>query len=129
MLKRRIIPTLFGLAIVFALAGLRLADPYPVQVVRNIAFDYVQQLAPRPKSDAPVRVVDIDDPSLAAIGQWPWPRNLLATLTNRLGEMGAAAIGYDVLFPEPDRMSPAHVAAGIPPWALGAIKPNLADYD
>jgi adenylate cyclase len=127
MLRRRIFPALFGLAIVVLLTLLRLGDPYPVQVVRGIAFDFFQQLSPRAKTDSPVRVVDIDDASLTAIGQWPWPRNVLATLTSRLGEMGAAAIGYDVLFPEPDRLSPARIA-GLPAWALGANS-KLADYD
>ena len=127
MLKRRIFPALFGLAIVVLLTLLRAADPYPVQVVRGIAFDFFQQLSPRAKADSPVRVVDIDDASLTAIGQWPWPRNILATLTTRLNEMGAATIGYDVLFPEPDRLSPARIAA-LPAWALGANS-KLADYD
>lgn len=125
--QRRIAPTVFGLGIVAALTLLRVADPYPVQVARGIAFDLFQQLAPRQKADLPVRVVDIDEASLAAIGQWPWPRNVLATLTERLGEMGAAAIGYDILFPEPDRLSPAHLAASLPPAQAGTTP--LPDYD
>ena len=126
--RRRIMPTVLGLAIVLALALLRLADPYPVRVARETAFDFFQQLAPRPKADFPVRVVDIDEASLAAIGQWPWPRSVLATLTGRLNELGAATIGYDVLFPEPDRLSPSRLAASPLTWAAGP-KAGLADYD
>ena len=47
----------------------------------------------------------VDDESLAVFGQWPWPRTRLAELTNKLGELGAAAILYDFIFAEPDRMT------------------------
>ncbi|MDR2175383.1 MAG: adenylate/guanylate cyclase domain-containing protein [Synergistaceae bacterium] len=50
-------------------------------------------------------LVDIDDGSLAAVGQWPWPRTILAELLARIAEGGAAAIGVDILMPEPDRTS------------------------
>jgi adenylate cyclase len=69
-----------------------------------MGFDFYQRLQPRAGADSPVRIVDIDDASLARLGQWPWPRATLATLTSRLTELGAASIGYDVLFPERDRL-------------------------
>ena len=128
MLRRRVIPTLLGIGIIVALAVLRLSDPYPVRVARETAFDFFQQLDPRPKGDFPVRVVDIDEASLKAIGQWPWPRNMLATLTTRLGELGAAAIAYDVLFPEPDRLSPSRIAMTPLAWANNTAA-ALPDYD
>lgn len=129
MIRRRVLPAAIGLLIVLALAVLRLADPYPVQLARESAFDVLQQIRPRPHSDAPVRVIDIDEASLAAIGQWPWPRSILATLTQRLGELGAAAIGYDVLFPEPDRLSPSRLEQSPLTWAGLYKGPPLADYD
>ena len=104
MIARRIWPTFWGLLLVAALVLLRLADPLPVSTIRDMGFDLEQRLLPRAATDSPVRVVDIDETSLKAIGQWPWPRSVLATLTTRLGELGAASIGYDVLFPEPDRL-------------------------
>jgi adenylate cyclase len=121
----RLLPALTGLLIVLLLAGVRIADPYPVQVLREIALDFYQRLQPRPSAAYPVRVVDIDEPSLAEIGQWPWPRDRLAAITDRLTELGAAAIGFDVLFPEPDRMSPARIAAELP----GVDVTTLPDYD
>ncbi len=129
MLRRRLLPTLLGLLLIALLVALRAADPYPLQVARATAFDFFEQLSPRPKADTPVRVVDIDEASLKAIGQWPWPRNVLATLTQRLGELGAAAIGFDVLFAEPDRLSPSRLALSPLAWAGLAKGPPLADYD
>lgn len=113
MLKRRLVPVLFGLALVVGLVLLRAVDPYPVQVVREIAFDTYQRLKPRAPADFPIRVVDIDEAALAELGQWPWPRDRLAALVDRLTELGAAAIAFDVLFPEPDRMSPRRLGTGV----------------
>ena len=59
-------------------------------------------------------IVDIDEASLQALGQWPWPRTLLAELVARLQQAGAAAIAFDVIMAEPDRMSPAAVANTLP---------------
>src|SRR5690349_15164267 len=106
MFRRRLLPGLFGLLIVLALMGLRAADPFPVEVVREIAFDLYQRLKPREiPAEPPVRVIDVDEASLASLGQWPWSRDHLAALVDRLTELGASAIIFDMLFPEPDRMS------------------------
>ncbi len=122
---RRLLPIFAGLVVVALLTLLRISDPFPVQVMREIAFDFYQRLHPRPAADFPVHVIDIDEKSLAALGQWPWPRDRLATLTDRLTEMGAAAIGFDILFPEADRMSPSRIAATLP----GVDVTTLPDYD
>ena len=93
--------------LLFALVPLRLADPRPLQELRIRAFDFFQVLRPRPQEIRPVVIVDIDEASLKAIGQWPWPRTTVADLVTQITQLGAVAIGFDVIFPEPDRMSPA----------------------
>ena len=50
-------------------------------------------------------VVDIDDVSLSAAGQWPWPRYRMASLVKAVTAGKPAAIGLDILFSEPDRTS------------------------
>jgi adenylate cyclase len=101
--------SLVGLASIAVLLFVRVLDPYPVRSIREIAFDQFQRFAPRAYQDVPVRIVDIDEASLRDYGQWPWPRTLLAEIVERLNELGAAAIVFDILFVEKDRLSPSSV--------------------
>jgi adenylate cyclase len=78
--------------------------------LRLALFDSYQAIAPRVRASAPAVIVAIDEKSLNGLGQWPWPRTMIAELIDAIGETGPAAIGLDVLMPEPDRMSPAKMA-------------------
>ena len=98
------------LALLIALAVLRVADPAPVQELRVRVFDTFQRIEPRVKTARPVTIIDIDEKSLAKYGQWPWPRTRIADMVINLSRLGAAAIALDVLFPEPDRLNPDAVA-------------------
>jgi adenylate cyclase len=105
-----------GAAILIGALALRAVDPLPLQQLRNLTFDSYQRLKPREYDPAaPVVIAAIDEKSLDTFGQWPWSRATLARITDRLTELGAAAIALDVIFAEPDRTSPAAVAANLPP--------------
>ncbi len=78
----------------------------PFSRLDTMVFDTYQRLKPRVWGNAPVTIVDIDENSLKRIGQWPWPRTVIADLTDRLGSMGAVTIVFDMVFSEPDRTSP-----------------------
>src|SRR5262245_28519864 len=54
-----------------------------------------------------VVIVDVDERSLAAIGQWPWRRDLVGSLLARLRDLGASTIALDLIFAEPDRSTAA----------------------
>ncbi|MBR0784599.1 CHASE2 domain-containing protein [Bradyrhizobium iriomotense] len=101
---------LMCLALLVAFAGARLWDPPPIQELRLRTFDMFQLIDPRHKTMRPVAIVDIDDKSLAKLGQWPWPRTQIADLIQNLTSNGAVAIGFDVVFSEPDRLNPDLVA-------------------
>lgn len=102
-------------AVLAVLSGLRQADPLVLQRIRLVAFDTFQKWHPAAFDPGlPVRIVDIDEASLAALGQWPWPRSDLARLIDRLDGAGAAAIAFDMVFPEPDRLSPQAIAPRLP---------------
>jgi adenylate cyclase len=99
-----------ALILLVAIAALHLVDPPPLQELRLRIFDVFQQLRPRDAQQRPVVIVDIDEKSLKTIGQWPWPRTRVADLVNHLAKMGALVIGFDIIFSEPDRMSPGLAA-------------------
>ena len=98
------------LLIVLIGAALMIASPLPLQGLRNNMFDQYQRWQPRVQQDAPVRIIDIDEESLHRLGQWPWPRSRIAAMVQRMRHAGAAAIGFDVVFSEPDRTSPQAMA-------------------
>jgi adenylate cyclase len=116
---RRLLAGALGAAAVALLLVLRAGDPAPLEIARLKAFDLYQKLEPRPYREAPVRVVDIDEASLAEYGQWPWPRTILAELVDRLTDAGAAAVVFDMVFSEPDRTSPARI---------GRLWPDTPDF-
>src|SRR5271155_4431160 len=99
-----------GLVVTALLLVVQLFDFNFAVELRNLIFDVYQRTSPRSYESAPVKVVDIDDATLAKLGQWPWPRTDVARLTRLLADAGAASIAYDVVFSEPDRTSPAHIA-------------------
>ncbi|MET4388398.1 adenylate cyclase [Bradyrhizobium sp. F1.4.3] len=101
---------LMCLVLLIAFAGIRVWDPPPVQELRLRTFDMFQLIDPRHKAVRPVTIVDIDDKSLARLGQWPWPRTQIADLILNLTHNGAVAIGFDVVFSEADRLNPDLVA-------------------
>jgi adenylate cyclase len=96
--------------LLLALVPLRVIDPLPLEEVRLRTFDFYQRLRPRQPVARPVAIVDIDEASLKEIGQWPWPRTIVADLVTQLTQLGAVAIAFDVIFAEPDRMSPSIAA-------------------
>ena len=107
LIVRRILIGAIPFVVLAAVLALRVWDPLALQELRWLAFDTYQRLAPRIYDPGlPVKIVDVDDESLARIGQWPWPRTHLADLVERLAASGAAAIAFDVVFAEPDRSSP-----------------------
>lgn len=99
------------LMLLVVFAGLRLWDPPPIQELRLRTFDMFQLIDPRHKAARPVTIVDIDDKSLAKLGQWPWPRTRIADMIQNLTSNGAVAIGFDVVFSEADRLNPDLVAS------------------
>jgi adenylate cyclase len=94
------------LALLIGLAAFRIADPAPIEELRVRTFDTFQRIDPRVKTARPVTIVDIDEASLAKLGQFPWPRTRIADLVTNLTKLGAVVIAFDIVFSEPDRLNP-----------------------
>ena len=79
-----------------------------IEGLDNLGYDLqlrTRVLTEHEKPETPVAIIDIDNKSLKAEGQWPWPRKKLATLVNELQSQGAAVIAFDIFFPEKDVVS------------------------
>ena len=94
---------LCGILPTVAVALLSLGRP---AAFTHFEYGVYDRLARTIHSRAPgghVAIVDVDERSLAAIGQWPWRRDTVATLLSKIRALGAPTIGVDVIFAESDR--------------------------
>ena len=107
------------------------------RLVRDLAYSVygilLRQNSEPLKSDI-VAVIDIDEPSIRAHGQWPWPRFLLAEMTDQILGAGASVLAFDMVFAEPDRTSPASLKQDMSDHfglsvAMGGMPGELEDYD
>nr|WP_315464472.1 adenylate/guanylate cyclase domain-containing protein [uncultured Rhodoferax sp.] len=77
-----------------------------IQRLEDIIYDTRLRATMPGTLDERIVIVDIDEKSLAEVGRWPWARNRLATLVDKLyGEQKIALLGVDVVFAEPDESS------------------------
>ncbi len=103
---------LFLLAAVVIALTIGLGGLFNFAPVASLDRSVLDTLLVRTASGAPspdTVVVDIDDVSLSAVGQWPWPRYRVAKLIERIAAEHPAAIAMDVVFPEADRVSLADI--------------------
>jgi len=90
----------------------------------QIGFDWHVRRFSSVPADPRILLVDIDDGSLRAMGDWPWPRRRYAQLIDVLHEAGAASVVLDIVLsePTPPRLDPAgfrephEAGAAFPPW-------------
>ena len=97
-----------------ALVAAAVISLFAGEAMRRPLFDFWQRAAPRDLAGTQVHVVLIDGDSIAAVGPWPWPRYHMARLTEEIAARHPKAIGFDMLFPEPDRVRPDIFAALYP---------------
>ena len=95
---------LCGLVPTIAVAVLSLYRPSSLVSLEYSVYDRLLRSVPaRPPSDRIV-IIDVDEHSLATVGQWPWRRDVIGTLITRLRDLGAAVVALDIVFAEPDRL-------------------------
>lgn len=97
--QRRLEWSLLAAALLGLVAWLSTADS--LSRVNHLVQDAGLRLLSRP-AHPDIVIVAIDDPSIAAIGRWPWRRALHAELITRVSAQQPRAIGMDVLFNEED---------------------------
>jgi adenylate cyclase len=104
----------FALVILGLIVLARMLEPGVFETIARRGFDREQQVAPRAYQALPVRIVAIDEKSLSRYGQWPWPRTLVARLVRRIAAARPRVLGVDIIFAEPDRISPGKLVDAVP---------------
>ena len=101
--RSRILVGLPGLGAAVVVALLSLYRPPSLANLEYTTYDTLLRMMRSTPPDSRIVIVDVDERSLSAIGQWPWPRNVVGDLVNRLRGIGASTIALDTIFAEPDR--------------------------
>ena len=95
--------------VVLLIAILHTTNHFPIQIIdelENRLYDARIRFTAADDIDPRIIIVDIDEPSLSAIGHWPWPRDVMAQLIQNLfDEYGVEVVGLDVVFSEADEDS------------------------
>ena len=124
-LQKFILPFIAPMAVLLTAVSLQLWQPYPIEFTRNLVFDQYNRWLPRHEQDSPVVFVDIDEASLARLGQFPWPRSVFADLVDKMTGYGSVAIAFDILFTEADRTAPAEI---LPVWENLRLSENASEW-
>ncbi len=111
--NKSVVIWLFGLSVASFIWLLSIIPSQPLRPFNTMVFDTYQVMKPRPWGGSDVVIVDLDETSIKRVGQWPWPRNIVANLTKKLGDLDAAAIVFDMVFAEEDRTSPLKAIKGL----------------
>jgi adenylate cyclase len=95
---------LCGLIPTLSVVALSLSQPAALANLDSSVYDTVVRVAPAGPSSGRVTIVDVDERSLAKYGQWPWRRDVVGRLIDRVRDLGASVTALDIMFPEPDRL-------------------------
>jgi CHASE2 domain-containing sensor protein len=115
--RRRFI-VLCGITPIVLASALAVYRPLVLGRLDNAAYDFLLRSTRTARPSAGIVIVDVDERSLATVGQWPWRRDVVGQLISRLRDAGAAAIALDVIFAESDRGAAEGVASGRTPDAM-----------
>jgi HD-GYP domain-containing protein (c-di-GMP phosphodiesterase class II) len=104
---------LWGLLASVLVAAIALRPPALLVHLDQRVYDVLLRSAHRSTVSGRVVIVNLDERSLARFGRWPWPRDRLALLLSKVQQEGAAGVGLDMVFPEPDEGAPSPSAATV----------------
>jgi len=103
----------YAVAISIALLTiLKIADPTPVENIRNQTFDAYQQLD-EVKHSNDIVLLNFGENTLATYGQYPFPRQYYAQLVVDVATKNSGVLGWTIMFPEADRFAGDESFAGL----------------
>jgi adenylate cyclase len=93
----------------FLAAGQGLLDRM-IEPTRDVVLRAANSFVEKSRTAPAVVVVDIDSRSIDDVGAWPWPRETVAELVDRIAAAAPSVVAIDVLFENADSHSPAALA-------------------
>jgi adenylate cyclase len=130
-MKQNIVRIVLGLVIALFFIG-HAARYYEVPIITqldNIVYDARLQLTMPRGVDERIVILDIDEKSLQEVARWPWPRDIMAELIEKLfGEYEVAIVAFDVVFAEADYSSGIRVLDQLAQGALKDVPDFLQSY-
>src|SRR5688572_14486747 len=88
---------LAGLLPTLVVAVLSLSRPAFLGNLERSVYDTLVRMTRRTPPHSRVVIVDVDERSLSAVGQWPWRRDVVGSLIDRLRDMGATTVALDII--------------------------------
>ena len=98
-----------GLIFLALLVLIKIQDSNFVKRIENISYDIYQSIFEENSEFNDVLIVDIDEKSIGEIGQFPWRRDVFAKLVDKLENLEASVISFDIFFSEEDKQNPSKI--------------------
>ena len=95
--------------ILLILIIIRIQNPEFVKSISSISFDSYQKIFKYNEKQDDIIIVDIDEPSLAKFGQFPWGRNVFSKILENINKEDPKSVGFDIFFSEKDKQSPEEI--------------------
>ena len=95
--------------ILLILIIVRIQNPEFVKSISSISFDSYQKIFKYNDKQDDIVIVDIDEPSLAKFGQFPWGRNVFSKILENINKENPKSVGFDIFFSEKDKQSPEEI--------------------
>ena len=96
---------IFLSAIFFFLIVIKFFNPLIAKKISFINYDFYQKIFNRGEVKD-ITIVDIDEKSIAKIGQFPWRRDVYSKILENLNQHNPLAIAFDIVFSEKDKQNP-----------------------
>ncbi|WP_440647097.1 CHASE2 domain-containing protein [Candidatus Pelagibacter sp. HIMB1521] len=88
---------------------IKIQDSNFVKRIENISYDIYQSIFEENSDFNDVLIVDIDEKSIGEVGQFPWRRDVFANLVDKLENLEASVISFDIFFSEEDKQNPSKI--------------------
>ena len=87
---------------------LKISNINIIKKISLINYDFYQKTLVKGEVKN-ITIIDIDEKSIAAIGQFPWRRDVYAKILSQLNQYNPASVAFDIFFSEEDKQNPKNL--------------------